>query len=227
MPLKLMIVDDDPQALDLIRAVVEPLGYKTVALENSREALKRIDKEKIDGVFVDARMPVLDGFELTRCVRNSSSNAAVPIVMITGCDDVETMRKGFSAGVTFFLGKPVIPAKLRGLMKAIYSAVLREKRRYVRLPLRTAVRCRAGSKQFESGCVNISESGMLLENSGGLGVGVELWLEFIVPGTQGSLKSRAQIVRRDPEGQIGVRFTDPAREDLQAIQTYVAGNTPL
>jgi len=222
-----MIVDDNPQALDLIRAVVQPLGYETVAFENSKEALKRIDAEKVDGVFLDARMPVVDGFELTRCIRSSRSNGAVPIVMITGCDDVETMRKGFSAGVTFFLGKPVIPAKLRGLMKAIYSAVLREKRRYVRLPLRTAVSCRAGSKQFESGCVNISESGMLLEKSGGLGVGTELRLEFMVPGTRVSLKSRAQVVRRDPEDRIGVRFTDPTREDLQAIQTYIAGNTPL
>src|SRR5712692_6387020 len=161
-----MIVDDDPQALDLIRAVVQPLGYETVGFENSKEALKRIDAEKVDGVFVDARMPVLDGFELTRCIRSSPSNGAVPIVMITGCDDAESMRKGFNAGVTFFLGKPVIPARLRGLMKAIYSSVLREKRRYVRLPLRTAVSCRAGRKRFESGCVNISETGMLLENSG-------------------------------------------------------------
>src|SRR5713226_4123435 len=112
-----MIVDDDPQALGLIKAIVEPLGYETVALENSREALSRLDKEKVDGVFVDARMPLLDGFELTRCIRNSPSNGPVPIVMITGCDDVESMRKGFSAGVTFFLGKPVIPARLRGLMK--------------------------------------------------------------------------------------------------------------
>lgn len=218
-----MIVDDDPQALDLIKAVVEPLGYETVALENSGEALERIDKGKVDGVFVDARMPLLDGFELTRCIRNSRSNSAVPIVMITGCDDVESMRKGFSAGVTFFLGKPVIPAKLRGLMKAICAAVLREKRRYMRLPLRTAVTCRVGDKHFQAGCINISETGMLLENSGGLIVGDELSLEFPFPGAGSRVILRAKIVRKDSEDRIGVQFTVLTPDHLQTIQDYVTG----
>ena len=227
MTFKLMIVDDDPGALDLIKAVVEPLGYETVALENSREAVKRIDEEKVDGVFVDARMPLLDGFELTRRIRNSRSNGSVPIVMITGCDDAESMRKGFNAGVTFFLAKPVIPAKLRGLMKAIYSAVLREKRRYLRLPLRTAVSCSVGDKHFQAGCINISETGMLLENSGGLIVGDELSLEFLLPAVREPVKLRAKIVRKDPEDRIGVQFTALTPGHLQTIQDYVAGKVKL
>jgi CheY-like chemotaxis protein len=218
-----MIVDDDRQCLDLIKAIVEPLGYETVALENSREALKRIEKDKVDGVFLDARMPILDGFELTRCIRKSRSNGPVPIVMITGCDDVESMRKGFSAGVTFFLGKPVIPARLRGLMKAIYSSVLREKRRYARLPLSTAVTCRVGTRHFQADCVNISETGMLLENSGGLVVGDELSLEFSVPGTREPVTLRAKIARKDQDDRTGVQFTALTPDQLQTIQDYVSG----
>jgi CheY-like chemotaxis protein len=222
-----MIVDDDPVALDLIKAVVEPLGYETEALENSREALERIQRGKVDGVFLDAQMPLLDGFELTRGIRNSRSNSAVPIVMITGCDDVESMRKGFGAGVTFFLAKPVIPAKLRGLMKAICATVLRERRRYMRLPLRTAVTCRVGDKHFQAGCINISETGMLLENSGGLIIGDELSLEFPFPGARDPVKLRAKIVRKDSEDRIGVQFTVLMPEHLQTIQNYVIGKVKL
>ncbi len=218
-----MIVDDDPQALDLVRAVVEPLGYETVALANSKEALKRLDVEKVDAAFVDVCMPNLDGFELTRCIRSSPSNGAVPIVMLTGSDNAETMRKGFEAGVTFFLGKPLAPAKLRGLMKAIHSAALRERKRYARLPLRTTISCHAGSKHFEAACVNISETGMLLENSGGLIAGHELSLEFAFPGVREAVKLSARIVRKEPEDRIGVRFTNLLPRDLQVIRDYVTG----
>jgi DNA-binding response OmpR family regulator len=221
-----MVVDDDAQALALIKAVVEPLGYGVALFDDSKEALRHIDKQKLDAIFLDVQMPNLNGFELTQCIRRSRSNGVVPIVMITGCDDVNTMRQGFKVGVTFFLGKPLVPARLRGLMKAIHSVALRERRRYARLPLRTTVDCRTSGKRFETGCVNVSQTGMLLENSGGFGIGQDLQLEFKVPGKRDPLKPRAKIVRKE-EDRIGVQFTEVRPEDLQAIQSYIEGELDL
>jgi hypothetical protein len=97
----------------------------------------------------------------------------------------------------------------------------------MRLPLQTAVSCRVGGKHFQAGCINISETGMLLENSGGLVVGDELSLEFSLPGAHELVTLRAKIVRKDPEDHIGVQFTVLTPDHLQAIQDYVTGKVAL
>jgi two-component system chemotaxis response regulator CheY len=142
MAMKLMIVDDDAEVLKVLKALLESLGYEVLAIADSREAAQRADRQKLDGVFVDSRMPHLDGPGLVRHIRNSSSNSSVPIVMLTGYDDVETMRAGFRAGITFFLAKPPQLSHLAGVLRPLHGAMLREKRSYVRLPLRTIVNCR-------------------------------------------------------------------------------------
>src|SRR5208283_4228403 len=109
MSMKLLVVDDDPAALDLIKALVEPQGYEVLALTDSRRAAECVNKQPFDGVFVDVLMPKLDGFELTKLIRASRLNSRAPIVMITASQDLETMRGGFKAGVTFFLTKPFKP----------------------------------------------------------------------------------------------------------------------
>ena len=74
MSLKIMFVDDEPEVLKLFKAMAEPLGTEVQTFANSREAALRIRKEKFDGVFLDAMMPQLDGFELAKLVRASPSN---------------------------------------------------------------------------------------------------------------------------------------------------------
>lgn len=224
MALKIIVVDDEPQALKLIKALVEPMGFEVLLIGDSREAAQRLENQKFHAIFVDARMPHLDGFELVRRVRASPSNGKVPIVMITGADDIATMQKSFKAGVTFFLGKPFNPDRLRGLFFALRGAMLREKRRYARLPLRTVVDCSLGQKRFKSGSLNISEGGMLLEPSGGAVLGQELDLRFLLPEGRAALNARAQAVRQETPDRIGVKFTGLSPEDREALRRYIAGN---
>ncbi|MBZ5516594.1 MAG: response regulator [Acidobacteriia bacterium] len=221
--MKLMIVDDEPEVLKVLKSLLESLGYEVLALADSREAAQRVDRQKLDGIFVDARMPHMDGPELVRHIRRSTSNSSVPIVMLTGYDDVETMRTGFRAGITFFLPKPPQLTQLAGVLKPLHGAMLREKRSYIRLPLRTIVNCRTEKGQFTSASLNIGEGGMLLEQSGGLEVGQELELRFSLPQHQEMLNPRATVVRKEPPNRIAVRFTDLSREDRLAIQDYIGG----
>jgi CheY-like chemotaxis protein len=222
MSMKLMVVDDDPAALDLVESLVEPLGYEVLALADSRHAAECVNKQKFDGVFVDVQMPNMDGFELTSLIRASRLNSRVPIVMITAFEDVETMRHGYKAGVTFFLTKPFNPDKLCGLLLAMRSAILRERTRYVRLPFRTTVTCRWGNEQSELGSVNISECGMLLESSRGLELGEEINLDFTLSPGQEHLSLRAKVVHKEPPDRIGVQFHGLTSEDQETIWDYIS-----
>ncbi len=223
MSLKILAVDDEPQVLQYVKELLQSLGYEVLALQDSRVATDRVDREKFNAAFVDAHMPYVDGFTLVRHIRDSTSNGAIPIVMLTGFDDVETMRAGFRAGVTFFQPKPIDTDKLAGLLRVMREPMLRERRSYVRLPLRTVVACSAGPYRFQAVSQNISEGGMMMEGTGGLSVGQEVELRFTLPGLPGMLNPRATVVRLEPGERMAVRFTSLDPEERKAIQAYIAG----
>jgi CheY-like chemotaxis protein len=223
MAMKLLVVDDEPQVLRFVKTLLESLGYEVLGLTDSKEAARRVDREKFDGIFLDARMPEPDGFGLARIIRKSPSNAGVPIILLTGYDDVETMRAGFRAGITFFIAKPPDVKKLGEMLRVFHHAMLREKRSYVRLPLRTVVNCRAGSRQFTCASLNIGEGGMLLEQSGDLEGGQEIDLRFSLPPNPEVLNPRARVVRTDLASHMAVQFVDLSDGDHRAIQAYIAG----
>ncbi len=223
MPLKVMVVDDEPDVLKTFKAIVESLGFEVLTVADSGEAARRLTSEKVDGIFLDARMPHPDGFELAQAVRASSMNSGAPIVMLTGYGDAETMRKGFEAGITFFMSKPIRQERLSGMLRVMHGPMLREKRRHARLPFTTTVTCTMGGQVTKSQSVNISEGGMLLESSGGASVGHDVDLAFALPQSPRPLRARAKVVRKEPPDRIGVQFRALEPEDREAIQRYITG----
>jgi CheY-like chemotaxis protein len=224
MGLKLMFVDDEPAVLKLCKVLVEPMGFEVVTVEDSQEAARRIMDEKFDGIFVDARMPQPDGFEMTKLVRTSPSNSNIPVVMLTGRDDPETMRKGFEAGITFFLGKPLTQSRLALILRTIQGAIGKEKRRYARLPLNTIVMCQAGRKIFKSEGLDISEGGMLLGKGNGAKIGQEFDLEFTLPQSPNPLKPRARVTRRQTPNQLATQFVSLKASEREIIKLYIEEN---
>lgn len=208
--------------MKVIKALVEPFGVEVLAMADSREAAQRATTDKFDGMIVDTKMPFLDGFGLVQVVRASHANSKVPIAMLTGMNDVETMRKGFKAGITFFLSKPVNMERLNTLVKAMRGTMLKERRRYARLPLRTAVTCQTGDKHFQTESVNLSEGGLLLEASGGAKMGQELNAEFVVPPGNHLIKVQVRVVRKEAPDRIALQFLALDPEDRQSIQDYIS-----
>lgn len=230
MSLKVMAVDDDPEILKLIKSMVQSLGCEILTMVDSREAARRVEIEKFDGIFLDVQMPGLDGFELTTRVRASKLNRQIPVVMLTGLDDVETMRKGFKVGATCFMGKPISWERVYSLIKALRGPMLEEKRRNARLPYRTSVTCKSvGGAEEQSVLTSliISEGGLLLQTSGGLEAGQEVYLTFQMPDASNPLNVRAKILRKEPPDRIAVEFIVLSENDREAIRKYIEGRVKL
>jgi CheY-like chemotaxis protein len=220
-----MAVDDEAAILRVLKAQLESLGCKVIDVTDSRVALERLQKEKVDGLFVDVVMPHLDGFHLTQQTRLSRLNCRVPIVMLTGLDDADTMRKGFDAGVNFFLGKPFTRERVYNLVGATRGAMMRERQRYARLSYRTEVDCIWGvqtQKRLRSSSVDISEGGMMLAPAGGLAVGQEFDLAFNLPGISHVIKTRAVVAREVPPNGIGIQFLKLPERDEKDVQAYIS-----
>jgi CheY-like chemotaxis protein len=222
--LRVMAVDDEPAVLNLLKAQLEAMGCEVVQVADSREAVERLNIEKVDGLFVDVIMPHMDGFTLTRVVRNSKLNQRVPIVMLTAMDNAETMREGFEAGVNFFLGKPFTRERIHNLLGATRGAMTREKQRYTRLPYRNSVDCVSEGgpqKQFRTSSVDISEGGMLLSPAKGLTVGQEFEMSFSLPDVSRTIRAQARVVRHAPPNGVGVMFKKLAELDEKDLQRYI------
>jgi len=223
MALRLLVVDDETGILRLIKSMVTPLGFEVQTTASGLDAAERIEKEKYDGLLIDVKMPGMDGFELTRRVRSSKLNRYVPIVILTGLNDADTMRRAFEAGAMWFLTKPVSADRLHGLMKALRGSMLQEKRKHARLPLRTTVRCAIDEHRFRSSSLNICEGGLLIQPSGGLSMGQEIDLEFSIPTANKPVKLKGKVVRQETPDIVGLAFTNATVEVRQAIQTYISG----
>lgn len=226
MAFNILVVDDEQPILDLLRANLEPLGATVTATSESPEAARIVEEKKFDGVILDVLMPELDGMELTRRVRATRLNRKVPVVMLTGMDDVETMRQGYLAGATCFLGKPITQDRIQSLFNAMRGPMLCDRRRHARLPFPIPVDCRWGENRencFVATCVNLSESGMLLQASETTEAGQELKLKFKLPTWRRRLRPRARVVRKDSEWRFAVAFTTLTALEAEAIQDFIAG----
>jgi CheY-like chemotaxis protein len=223
MSLKIMVVDDEPLSLKLIRSLAAPSGHTVLTFEDSQEAGQRAENQRFDVTFVAMRTPQLDGLELARRIRNAPLNREATIVMLSATDDIASLRKAFGEGADFVLTKPVTAGRIRPMLAAMDSPGWKGRRHAARLPLFTEVVCKCDERQFPLRSMNISESGMLLQPSLDLEMGQEVGLEFKIAEVRASLNVLARIVRKEGTERVAMAFIGLAPEDHNAIQLYVMG----
>ena len=103
--LKILIAEDDRELRQLFSHVLMKNGYSVKGVANGREALDAMDNDYFDLIISDIMMPVLDGYELTRTLRESGNTT--PILMITAKDGFDDMRRGFLSGSDDYMVKPI------------------------------------------------------------------------------------------------------------------------
>ena len=100
-----MVVEDDQELRGLFRRVLEKNGYEALEAADGQEALDVLDRQYIDLIISDIMMPVMDGYELVRSLREAG--IGIPVLMITAKDAFDDMRRGFLSGSDDYMVKPV------------------------------------------------------------------------------------------------------------------------
>ncbi|WP_238654815.1 response regulator transcription factor [Paenibacillus piscarius] len=101
----ILVVEDDAKLRQLFCTVLTRHGYRAVPAGNGEEALEMLDKEYIDLLICDIMMPRMDGFELTRTLRDH--NQQLPILMVTAREQFADKQQGFLVGIDDYMVKPV------------------------------------------------------------------------------------------------------------------------
>jgi len=128
-PASILVVDDTPENVLLLSAVLENKGYKVVTASSGAEALQLIATEPPDLVLLDVVMPQMSGYEVCRKIRENPATGVLPVVMVTALDPGQERIKGLDAGADDFLTKPInqaeLLARVRSLLriKGLYDTV--------------------------------------------------------------------------------------------------------
>ena len=113
----ILVVDDDKNARLYMQAVLEADGYKVSMAEDGDKALKLLEKEVIDLVVLDIMMPVMDGYEFTKILREG--NNYLPILMVSAKQLPTDRHKGFLAGTDDYITKPIDETEMLLRIKAL------------------------------------------------------------------------------------------------------------
>jgi len=102
-----LIVDDDEAMRFLAQTALEAEGCKVLTAEDGAVALSLLDEVTPDVILLDVMMPNMDGFTFCRRLRELPEKARIPVLMMTGLDDVDSIRRAYEVGATDFITKPV------------------------------------------------------------------------------------------------------------------------
>ncbi len=109
---KILVVDDDPQMLDILRTLLEPWGFQLTLLESPQRFWATLLQSNPDLLILDIEMPELSGIDLCRVVRNDLHWSELPVLFLSVHADWETVNRVFTAGADDYVSKPILGPEL-------------------------------------------------------------------------------------------------------------------
>jgi two-component system chemotaxis response regulator CheY len=113
---RILAIDDTRTLRELLCRTLRAAQYDVVEAENGEEGLSRFSEHRPDVVITDLNMPVLDGIEFTRAVRQRPDGGEVPIIILTTESGSEIKAEGRKAGATAWMVKPFDPQRLLDML---------------------------------------------------------------------------------------------------------------
>lgn len=120
---KILIIDDDLDTLRLVGLMLQRQGYQISAATNGQQGLEKAFEEDPDLILLDVMMPDMDGYEVTRRLRQNPSTLQTPILMFTAKTQLDDKVIGFEVGANDYLTKPAHPSELQARVKTLLARV--------------------------------------------------------------------------------------------------------
>ncbi len=115
----ILVVDDNPQNLELLQAYLEVLPWKIQTATDGLEALAAIERSQPDLVLLDVMMPKMSGFEVCKKLKGDPATRSIPIIMVTALNELGDIERGVESGTDDFLTKPVKKLELITRIKSL------------------------------------------------------------------------------------------------------------
>ncbi|MGZ5492689.1 MAG: response regulator [Thermoanaerobaculia bacterium] len=120
-PKRIVLIDDSENDLAVVRRTLERRGYEVTSAQSGEEGLRLAAQNPPDAIIVDYRMPVMDGFEVSRRIKADPQLQTIPVLMLTGADTAQSIVDGLNAGADDYVTKgsdtEVLMARLHALLR--------------------------------------------------------------------------------------------------------------
>ena len=121
-----LLVDDEPDLVELLQYTLEQAGYRVLAASNGKDGLRLAETERPDVAVLDIMMPEMDGIELTQRLREDAQLRLTPIILLTARVEESDEIAGLDADADDYVTKPVSPKKLVSRVRAMIRRQARE-----------------------------------------------------------------------------------------------------
>ena len=118
---RILCVDDESMNLELLKAILTPLGYDILTANTGKEGFENLLGGGIDLVILDVSMPDMNGYEVCKKIKHDERTSGIPVVLLSGLSDTEEMNRGFSMGCDDFLSKPFERVEFIGRIKSVLT----------------------------------------------------------------------------------------------------------
>jgi DNA-binding response OmpR family regulator len=118
---RVLVVDDDPQVLKLLRVNFELEGYDVLTATNGEEALELVGRDSPDAVVCDVMMPGIDGLEVVRRLRAQPDTAGLPLVVVSAKAQRADVSYGLELGADAYVTKPFDPSELLAVVAELLA----------------------------------------------------------------------------------------------------------
>ncbi|HID94424.1 MAG TPA: response regulator [Candidatus Latescibacteria bacterium] len=111
---RILVVDDEPEACELMKEVLDSLGYDSIATTSAKEALSLVENDNFDLAMIDIRMPEMDGRSLLKAIKMGHRD--LPVMVITGYGSAMAPEEMSALGADGYLAKPFMIEDVRRML---------------------------------------------------------------------------------------------------------------
>lgn len=129
--IKILLVDDEPDILEIVRYNLMQEGYKVITAQNGKQAVKKAIKERPHLIIMDVMMPEMDGIEACEIIRKTPELSDVIITFLTARAEEYSQIAGFEVGADDYITKPIKPKVLTSKVKALLRRLKEDKQQEV------------------------------------------------------------------------------------------------
>jgi len=107
-----LVVDDNPDSVTIMRSVLEGRGYRVVIAGSGAQALDQLTREKVDLVLLDVMMPELNGLEVLQRIKDNAETGRLPVILVTAKTHDDDVLSGYQYGADYYITKPFTAKQL-------------------------------------------------------------------------------------------------------------------
>ena len=122
MSAKILITEDEIATRQIFASILKDIGYDVVTAEDGLECIQKAQMEKPDLILLDIQMPVMNGFEALKRIKQNPKTREIPVIILSGNTEPENIQKGLDLGADEYLAKPINIEELIVRVKSVLKA---------------------------------------------------------------------------------------------------------